>query len=307
MCITNGSTGVLVCNDNLQQRATMKPPQFNKPSAIALSSLALTLTVLLDIEIPYYTMLMLYVIVVAFCANYVGGSFTFFFSVVAAFGRTSVQALHYGSFPDLAVWMFFNVLCAYLLISFLIVKKNNLLDQLEKTSLTDTLTSLPNRRAFNNRLEQAVSHAKRYGEKLSIAYLDVDGFKGVNDTMGHHRGDDLLSLIAETMMKDLRSDDLPARLGGDEFAIIYAHKNGDGMVPRLKAELDMAVRENGFPVSFSIGVINYFGDKEVSSDDLVKYADELMYEVKRGTKNAICTKDYARAYVTNEMRAHAHV
>jgi len=153
----------------------------------------------------------------------------------------------------------------------------------------DQLTRLPNRALFHQHLKHAIDMAKRFSEKVALLYLDLDGFKLVNDTQGHAVGDQLLQAVSSRLTKLLRSTDRCSRLGGDEFAIIIERVQfAEEVLPtldRLLAELAQPFLLNGQKVttSASVGVAIYPDHAELPSE-LLKYADFAMYEAKRNAK-----------------------
>lgn len=154
---------------------------------------------------------------------------------------------------------------------------------------TDLLTGLVNRMAFLERLEGEIARASRYGRPLSIAYLDLDGFKGVNDQHGHAAGDEVLRIVAGVLRTSLRTEDVPARLGGDEFAVILPETAPDTathVVERLRAQVEERMRGFDWPVTCSVGVVTS-PVSAASAEQMVRAADELMYEVKHSGKNAL--------------------
>lgn len=162
----------------------------------------------------------------------------------------------------------------------------------QRLARTDGLTGLLNAKAFRERAEEEISRSARTGRAVSVAFIDCDNFKTVNDTLGHLAGDQLLSTIAEQMNASVRGIDISARMGGDEFAILLPETSGDEaeqVVQRLRDDLGVRMRENDWPVTFSIGVAVYATPPE-SVDALIQGADKLMYEVKTGQKDAIVLK-----------------
>lgn len=162
--------------------------------------------------------------------------------------------------------------------------------QLEHIAHYDTLTQLPNRVLLADRLHQAMAQAKRHDLSLAVAYLDLDGFKPINDTHGHNIGDELLVTIAKRMKLAMRAEDTLARIGGDEFIAILVElkdTNDDEMVLErlLQAASDpVTVNDVIMRVSASIGVTRYPQDNS-DADLLIRHADQAMYNAKQAGKN----------------------
>ncbi|QVL48846.1 MAG: EAL domain-containing protein [Thiocapsa sp.] len=161
----------------------------------------------------------------------------------------------------------------------------------ERLAHYDTLTGLPNRRLLADRLHQAMAQTKRRGRHLAVAYLDLDGFKDVNDRHGHAIGDQLLVAVANHMNQALREGDTIARLGGDEFvAVMIDLEYRDAIAPLLNrllaaAAAPMPVGDLVFQVSASLGVALYPQPDEVDADQLLRQADQAMYQAKLAGKN----------------------
>ncbi|TWT97766.1 Response regulator PleD [Botrimarina colliarenosi] len=154
---------------------------------------------------------------------------------------------------------------------------------------TDGLTGLLNAKAFRDRAEEEVSRSDRTGRAVSVAFIDCDNFKTVNDTLGHLEGDRLLKAIAQQISKCVRDIDTPARMGGDEFAILLpetSEAEASVVVERLRQALSERMQQDDWPVTFSIGVAVYASTPD-SVDELLRAADTLMYEVKRSQKDAV--------------------
>ena len=156
-------------------------------------------------------------------------------------------------------------------------------------SRMDTLTALANRTAFNERLQLEIDRAKRAACPLSLAYIDCDNFKKVNDTYGHHEGDLLLARIGTMMNENTRSTDLAARIGGDEFAVILPDTEAEGavdLIKRLQSKLEDVMKQKRWPVTFSIGLVTYLSPPG-SVADAIGEADRLMYTVKGSIKGSM--------------------
>lgn len=163
--------------------------------------------------------------------------------------------------------------------------------QLELLAHYDPLTGLPNRKLFDDRLQQAIAHCKRHGQYLAVAYVDLDGFKAINDNFGHAAGDHLLKTIAATMKKSLRASDTIARFGGDEFVVILDDLDDTlSSTPYIKRLLAAAAQPVDFQgqslqVSSSIGVAFFSCSDTLAADQLLRRADQSMYRAKLSGKN----------------------
>ncbi len=163
--------------------------------------------------------------------------------------------------------------------------------QLERIAHYDVLTGLPNRVLLADRLIQAMTQTRRRNQRLAVAYLDLDGFKAVNDTYGHEVGDQLLATVANRMKQVLRDGDTISRIGGDEFvAVLLDLSDIDASVPMLSRLLAAAaqpvhVGEIVLNVSASLGVTFYPHIEEVDADQLLRQADQAMYQAKVAGKN----------------------
>ncbi len=156
----------------------------------------------------------------------------------------------------------------------------------------DPLTELPNRRLFQDRLERALAYARRDGHAVGVLYLDLDGFKAVNDVEGHDAGDALLKAVARRFDDAVRREDTVARLGGDEFGVVLVsvREPADALDVgrKLRASLHEPLDVNGRPVTLgaSVGAAVYPFDG-ASADALMRAADGAMYEVKADGKGGV--------------------
>lgn len=154
----------------------------------------------------------------------------------------------------------------------------------------DELTNLPNRNLFYDRLDQAVARARRYHQKFAILFMDLDGFKQVNDEFGHHVGDNLLGMVAERLTRSARDMDTVARVGGDEFVFILnniEHADNVSLVANKILESlsrPFVVKGKSCSIGCSIG-ISIFPDDTGDTETLVKMADDAMYMAKKGGRN----------------------
>ena len=172
--------------------------------------------------------------------------------------------------------------------------------QLNHLAHHDPLTGLPNRLLFNDRLDQTLARAQREEGRCAILFFDLDGFKVINDTLGHSSGDLLLQTIAARLKGGLRSNDTAARLGGDEFVVLLDHiaKSEDAarIAGKLLEALALPVELGAEPVGVSASVgISVYPDNGRSRDALLKAADTAMYSAKAQGRNRYCfyTEDLA--------------
>lgn len=162
--------------------------------------------------------------------------------------------------------------------------------ELERIAHFDPLTSLPNRVLLADRLQQALSHGQRQHQGVAVVFLDLDGFKAVNDHHGHDAGDALLVEVCQRMKLALRGEDTLARVGGDEFVAVLAGMNDvadcEALLERMLGAAAAPVLFDGksLQVSASIGVALYPQDGE-HADQLLRHADQAMYAAKQAGKN----------------------
>jgi len=177
--------------------------------------------------------------------------------------------------------------------------------RLEHLAYHDALTRLPNRRLFADRLDVAMAQARRNGDTLGVVYLDLDGFKPINDQYGHQFGDRLLIQIAGRLQQALRSGDSVARLGGDEFVLLLNKLRSKGeyefILDRLLDRLaePLAIDGHLVKVTASLGV-TLFPEDDVDADTLLRHADHALYLAKEAGRNCWHVFDTLQDF---EMRA----
>jgi len=160
----------------------------------------------------------------------------------------------------------------------------------EYMALHDALTGLPNRVLLMDRLNQTLARCKRHGDYAAVVFIDLDGFKPINDTYGHECGDEVLKVTAQRLLQVVRGDDTAARIGGDEFVLVLGElKNGlhAGLTGnRLIKMITQPIPWNGLDVGVSASLgISVAPTDGLEAEELLKKADEAMYVAKKSGKN----------------------
>ncbi len=160
----------------------------------------------------------------------------------------------------------------------------------EVAASTDALTGIANRLKFNTILEQQIAFSRRYKEPFSLILYDIDDFKRVNDTYGHHVGDEVLVALTNSVSENIRQSDTFARWGGEEFAIILPQtkeKEAVELANKIRENIEALRFGEGFKLTCSFGVKAYHDD--VNSDVFIQATDVLLYQAKREGKNRVCS------------------
>lgn len=163
-------------------------------------------------------------------------------------------------------------------------------DEFEFLAHHDTLTNLPNRRMLLDRLQQAIAHARRENETVTLLFIDIDNFKQINDSLGHNAGDLVLIAVADRLRGLVRTNDTVARLGGDEFVVLLdghlERENIEHLVAMLTQAIKAAIPTQDKDVNISVSIgISQFPQDGTSADALLSSADNAMYRVKAAGRN----------------------
>src|SRR5215212_3798982 len=274
----------MILNTFLQRRS----PAFIFTASLLLVAL---LGVLDYLNGPDFSLLIFYAVPVFVAAWYAGrreGFIVCAASGLAGFAVAYVTSEHFSS-PFVAYWnaavrFGFIVLLAHVVAAF----KNSLAQERE-LARTDYLTGAFNGRSFGETAAAEIARARRHSHPFSVAYIDVDDFKQINDRQGHSAGDRLLKTVADGLRRNVRDVDTVARIGGDEFAVLMPETDAHAAqvaMRRTRRRLLEETRRACWPVTISVGVVT-FDHAPDSVDDILRAADDVMYSAKRGGKNAL--------------------
>jgi diguanylate cyclase (GGDEF)-like protein/PAS domain S-box-containing protein len=161
-------------------------------------------------------------------------------------------------------------------------------------SSVDPLTGTINARVFRDRAREEIDRSRRYGRPFTLAYVDLDNFKTVNDRFGHSAGDNLLRMVTDIIRNNLRTTDIFARVGGDEFAFLLPETDqgsAHAVLDKIRNKVASSLQEAELPVTMSVGAVVYLSPPD-SVDSMIQQADNLMYQAKYSGKNRIRQEVY---------------
>ena len=203
-------------------------------------------------------------------------------SAVIILGTNIASPMH-ASHPIVGYWNALIWLGFFLLMTLTVMRLKVLYLDEKQLSRLDSLTHIANRLAFYETATAEKNRAQRFGQPISLAYIDLDGFKEINDALGHDVGDKLLLWVARTMQRNIRQTDSAARMGGDEFALILPNTTKDAasrVLNKVLRKLNRRMQQNRWPVTFSIGAVTFLTPRE-SVQEMIKRADDAMYSARR--------------------------
>ena len=186
-------------------------------------------------------------------------------------------------------WNSVVMLSIFLIVGYLLAELKTLLQREESLARTDYLTGVANKRSFTELTDFEIKRFARYGHIFSVAYIDIDNFKQVNDHYGHNAGDELLKTVADGIKNKIRETDLAARLGGDEFVVFLPEtgsEDAEAVISKIIQGLSGEMEKNKWQVTFSIGLATFLKPPR-TVEEIIAKADSLMYSAKTSGKNMI--------------------
>jgi diguanylate cyclase (GGDEF)-like protein len=268
---------------------------FSSRSSATVISICLFLLVLIgwiDYLTGDYSLIVFYLVPVSLVAWFVsrlGGILFCLLALTIRFWVNEAASSFAFQKTSLYYWNECVELLFLVIMSLLFSALRKFLDSEKALANIDPLTGALNRRAFFEIAEHELNRSHRYDHAITIAYIDLDNFKGINDLLGHTVGDNLLITVTKTISSNSRSTDILSRFGGDEFVILLPETTtvaAAAFLGKMQNQLNKEMAAKNWSVSFSIGAITY-PKPPTSVEEVIKKADMLMYEVKRSGKNRL--------------------
>lgn len=285
--------------------------QIKRPVVVAISLAALAIVGSIDYLTGYeVSFSVFYLAPVGFAAWYADRLTGYLFAIASSltwYGAEFEGGYPYDR-PAIPVWNALVRLAFFVIVASLLSALSRRLLAERNLARTDPLTGLLNARTFREQLDHDIALSARVGAMLTVAYIDLDNFKSVNDSRGHSAGDALLIALARTMNATIRRSDTAARLGGDEFALILPGTDLAGarsVIEKLAGQLNTALKDQNWGNTFSIGAV-VIDVPRARAADVIAAADRLMYVAKNGGKNAIAIGLYSDAAL-DDVRVFTHV
>lgn len=232
-----------------------------------------------------------YIIPVAFATWFVNhkvGVFTAITSAVVWFLADIYAGQSYSN-QIIYLWNTLIRFAFFFIISLLLSKLQAQIEHEQILARTDSLTGVNNARFFYELANLEIERLERYNHTFTLAYIDLDHFKAVNDQYGHSAGDEALRLVTHTLQKHIRKIDILARLGGDEFALLLpvtSQSEAQAVFAKLQKALLREMQLKNWPITFSVGVLTCHRTP-THLKEIIEITDKLMYEVKKEGRNAI--------------------
>lgn len=239
-------------------------------------------------EYSFFIFYLIPIMLICWFEKELGGIIISFFSALVWLTADLLSG-HIYSNHFIPIWNAFVRFAGFVIIVKLIGKIKKDYDYEKNIARVDMLTGLYNLRALTEYFNIEKNRSSRSKKKFSLAYIDLDNFKLINDKYGHAKGDNLLANIGRVIKSNIRQYDFPARIGGDEFIILFPEtdsQQAEAVMTKLASCIKEILKEQYDILSFSAGVITVSG-YEYSFEEIIKAADNLMYTVKKNNKDGV--------------------
>ena len=271
---------------------TEKETRLSQPFVLIASSIVLLLVGAVDILTGAEVSLgIFYLMPVAFVAWFSSRWNGILYAIAAVLIERITLSLSGSTYshPLIPYWNTIARLLLFAVVVYLLTELKTRAERAQILARTDPLTEVANSRYLYTLAEMEIERLSRYEHPFTVAYMDIDNFKEINDRFGRKAGDELLCLVASSMQNNLRITDTVARVGGDEFIILLPETRGEGALSiffRLRQMLMSVLEARGWNVTFSVGAMT-FVSPPMSVDSMIKSVDALMYQVKTSGKDRI--------------------
>jgi diguanylate cyclase (GGDEF)-like protein len=240
---------------------------------------------------PQLSLTIFYMIPIALVTWFTERWFGFIFSILSALAWLVADLTSGAAYSssDIPYWNGLSRMGSLFILTFILSTLKNSLKQEKEYSRIDFLTGIRNRRDFIELVNIEINRARRYEHPFTMACIDLDNFKAVNDCFGHTTGDILLRLVAQTIQGNIRVTDTVARLGGDEFAILMPEtgRNVAEVILQKVQKINLDImQKHRWPITLSIGVVTFMSPPS-TVDETLRISDQLMYTAKNKGKNSI--------------------
>ena len=278
--------------------------KISKPAWVGLGLLLLSGVAVLDyitgVELSFS---LFYLLPISLLSWAVSGTFGVMVAFISAAIWLSVDILSGAEYSHAFVYFWNTVIrLGFFLLSVFMIRLGKAIEREKMFARTDFLTGALNPRFFHELAQMEIDRSVRYNRPFTIAFIDVDNFKTINDTYGHAIGDTVLRVIASNMQENLRKTDIVARVGGDEFVVLLPEidmKAAPIVISNMQKALSKEMKKNNWPVTLSIGALSATAP-HLSVDEMLGMADQMMYKVKNSGKNNIHYASYQNEIIEAE-------
>jgi diguanylate cyclase (GGDEF)-like protein len=254
-----------------------------------------------------FSFVIFYVLSITLVAWLIGRRAGYAVSVVCATAYFLIEyrSTHFDGREQLTLFTALARLAVFLFVAHFISVLRRSLEHERELARTDELTGATNRRSFFEAAQSEINRARRHRHPFTVAYIDIDNFKELNDRSGHAAGDTVLREVTREIKLNVREIDMVARLGGDEFVVLLPETDETAarvVVNRVRANLSTLVARRGWSITFSVGVVTWTTPPR-TVDTMIRQADDAMYEVKSTGKNRAAHLTISGEPATEPVRA----